>query len=47
MEIKVRYHADIYPLEQTEKGDWIDLRSAETVELKAGELLFLNQLSMC
>lgn len=37
MKIKVRYHADIYPLEKTEKGDWIDLRAAEDVELKAGE----------
>ena len=37
MEIKVKYHADIYPLEKTERGDWIDLRAAEDVELKAGE----------
>ena len=35
--IKVRYHADIYPLEKTEAGDWIDLRAAEDVEMKAGE----------
>jgi dUTP pyrophosphatase len=37
MEILVKYHADIDPLEKTEKGDWIDLRAAEDVELKAGE----------
>lgn len=37
MKIKVRYHADIHPLEQTDKGDWIDLRAAEDVELAAGE----------
>lgn len=37
MEIKVRYHADIHPLEQTDKGDWIDLRAAEDVEMWAGE----------
>lgn len=37
MEIKVRYTADIYPLEKTEKGDWIDLRAAEDVDMKAGE----------
>lgn len=37
MEIKVKYHADIHPLEQVDKGDWIDLRAAEDVELKAGE----------
>ena len=35
--IKVRYHTDIYPLEKTEEGDWIDLRVAEDVEMKAGE----------
>lgn len=35
--IPVKYHADIYPLEKTAKGDWIDLRAAEDVELKAGE----------
>lgn len=35
--IKVKYHADIYPLEKTESGDWIDLRVAEDVEMKAGE----------
>lgn len=37
MDIKVKYHADIYPLEKTDKGDWIDLRVAEDVELSAGE----------
>jgi dUTP pyrophosphatase len=35
--IPIKYHADIYPLEKTEKGDWIDLRAAEDVELAAGE----------
>lgn len=37
MEIKIRYHADIDPIEKIEQGDWIDLRAAEDVELKAGE----------
>ena len=37
MDIKVKYHADIHPLEKTDKGDWIDLRAAEDVELSAGE----------
>jgi len=35
--IQVRYHADIPPLEKLPQGDWIDLRAAETVEMKAGE----------
>lgn len=42
MEIKVRYHADIEPLEQTDIGDWIDLRAAEDVELKAGEFKLIS-----
>lgn len=42
MEIKVRYHADIDPLEITEKGDWVDLRVAEDVEMKAGEFKIIS-----
>ena len=42
MNIKVKYHADIYPLEKTTKGDWIDLRVAEDVELKAGEFKIIS-----
>ena len=37
MTIKVKYHSDIHPLEKTERGDWVDLRAAEDVEMKAGE----------
>lgn len=38
MEIKVKYFdQDLEKLEKISKGDWIDLRSAETVDLKAGE----------
>lgn len=35
--IKVKYFTDIAPLEQIEKGDWIDLRAAEDVSLEAGD----------
>lgn len=36
--IKIKYFDDeIQKVEKISKGDWIDLRSAETVELKAGE----------
>jgi len=35
--IKIKYFADINKLEKIEKGDWIDLRAAETVTLKKGE----------
>ena len=37
LNIKVKYFTDIEPLEQIDDGDWIDLRAAEDVELKAGE----------
>ena len=40
--IKIKYHADIQPLEKTETGDWIDLRVAEDVDLKAGEYKLLS-----
>ena len=36
--IKIKYLSDkIDKIAKIDKGDWIDLRSAETVELKAGE----------
>ena len=35
--IPIKYHTDITPLAKTENGDWIDLRAAEDVFLKAGE----------
>lgn len=37
MEIKIKYFTDIEKIEKIEKGDWIDLRAAEDVELKAGD----------
>ncbi len=38
MKIKIKYFdKDLIRIEKIEKGDWIDLRAAETVELKAGE----------
>ena len=44
--IKVRYHKELEPtlieMEKTNKGDFIDLRSAEQVVLKAGEFKLIN-----
>ena len=38
LEIKIKYHdEDMGKIEKIPVGDWIDLRSAETVELEAGE----------
>lgn len=45
MEIKIKYHSnEIEHLKNIEgnKSDWIDLRSAENVELKAGEFRLIN-----
>lgn len=42
-EILVRYHNDnIDKIETISKGDWIDLRAAETVELKAGDFKIIS-----
>ena len=41
--IKIKYHnQNIDKLEKISKGDWVDLRSAETVELKAGEFKLIS-----
>lgn len=37
MKIKIKYFTDIEKIIKIEKGDWIDLRAAEDVTLKAGE----------
>ena len=42
MEVSIKYHADIYPVEKVQKGDWIDLRLAEDVNLKKGEFRLLS-----
>lgn len=36
-EIKIKYFNDVQEIEELEVGDWIDLRAAESVDLKAGE----------
>lgn len=35
--IKIKYHADIEPLEQKEGSDWIDLRAAEEVKMSPNQ----------
>lgn len=35
--IKIKYHDDILPIDKFTNGDWVDLRAAEDVGLKAGE----------
>lgn len=40
--VQIKYHTDIAPIESLEKGDWIDLRAAEDVEMKAGEFRLIS-----
>ena len=46
LKLKIKYHEELYGdlqrLEQVENGDWIDLRAAETVELKQGEFKLIS-----
>lgn len=43
LRIKIKYHdKEIDKLEKITVGDWIDLRAAETVELKTGELKIIS-----
>ena len=42
LEIKIKYHTNIDPIKKVVNGDWIDLRLAEDVELKAGEYKLLS-----
>lgn len=43
MEIYIKYFAeDITRIERIAKGDWIDLRAAEDVELKAGQFRLIR-----
>lgn len=42
LEVKVKYFTNIEKIKKIEKGDWIDLRAAEDVELKTGELKLIN-----
>ena len=43
IEIKVKYFTDIEPIKFIEnKSDWYDLRSAEEVEMKAGEFKLIK-----
>lgn len=43
MDIQIKYFdKEIDKIAKIEKGDWIDLRAAETVELKAGEFKLIK-----
>ena len=40
--IEIKYHTDITPIEVNPKGDWVDLRAAEDVEMKAGDFRLIS-----
>lgn len=44
--IKIKYHTeldeDFKPLELVPKGDWVDLRSAEDIELEPGQFTLIS-----
>ena len=43
MKIQIKYFVDdLIKIEKIAQGDWIDLRAAENVEMKAGEFRFLR-----
>ena len=42
MEIKIKYFSDIQPIEKIAIGDWVDLRSAEDIDLDAGDFAIIK-----
>lgn len=40
--IEIEYHTDITPIEVNPKGDWVDLRAAEDVEMKVGDFRLIS-----
>ncbi len=40
--IKIKYHTDIEKIKEIPQGDWVDLRCADTIELKQGEFKLIS-----
>ena len=40
--IKIKYHTDIPPIVVNPNGDWVDLRAAEDVTMKAGDFKLIS-----
>ena len=40
--IYIKYHNDILPIDAFENGEWIDLRAAEDIEMKAGDFRLIS-----
>ena len=41
MKIKIKYIRGVEKIQKIEKGDWVDLRCAEDIELKKGEFMLI------
>lgn len=42
LSIQIKYHTDILPVGLITNGDWVDLRAAEDVEMKAGDYKLIS-----
>ena len=42
LSVKIKYHTDMLPIDKFENGDWIDLRAAEDVEMRAGDFRLIS-----
>jgi dUTP pyrophosphatase len=42
LSVKIKYHNDILPIDTFVNGDWIDLRAAEDVDMRAGEFRLIS-----
>lgn len=42
MKLYVKYHNGVNKIERIKKGDWIDLRAAERIRLKAGDFALIS-----
>lgn len=42
LEIKIKYHDGVDPIEQFPQGDWIDLRTAEKIHMEKGDFRMIN-----
>lgn len=42
MDIKIKYHGDVMPIEKIATGDWIDLRASQDYHLQAGEFALIG-----
>lgn len=40
--IKIKYHDDILPIDMFDNGDWIDLRSAEDIDMNSGDFRLIS-----